>query len=166
MQPPAGHLLRAFAKYRSARLEFLQQIGRPNSNRDPLAEFSECLVAQLLGGRLAASRVQKDYDVIAPDGRRVEVKCLANPRGSWVNERDIEFRGETDAYAIVFFEELEPTHVLVIDRSRLAEICRRLGKRHEKQDTLLRMTRRNFQTILANAKEFEPLGVQLIPLLE
>lgn len=160
----AGELLTAFAEYRAARLKFLQRIGRPSSNREPLAEFSECLVAHLLDGTLADSRVQKDYDVIGPGGQRIQVKYLANPRGYWVNEHHIHFRGEMDAYAIVFFEELEPTHVIVFQRENLEKVCRQLGKRHPHQDSILQLTRRNFQTILANPEEFEQLGVKVIPL--
>lgn len=162
----ADELLKAFAAYRAARLKFLHQIGRPTSNRDPLAEFSECLVALLLGGTLAGSPVQKDYDVIGPDGQRIQVKYLANPRGYWVNEHHVQFHGEMDAYAIVLFEELEPTHVIVFQREGLEEVGRRLGKRHSNQSSSLRLTRRNVHTILENTSEFEQLRVKVITLRE
>ena len=80
-----SELLDAFRVYADARLKFLSQIGRGASCRDPLAEFSEVLVACLLNAKPADSRVQKGYDPIRPNGRRVQVKYLANPQHPWVN---------------------------------------------------------------------------------
>lgn len=71
------HLRGAFDAYARARQKLLETIGVSGSNRDPLAEFSERLVAALLGGELATNRVQRGWDVLA-DGRHVQVKYLAN----------------------------------------------------------------------------------------
>ena len=59
----------------------LDVLGIPTSNRDPLAEFSERLVAALLSGALAPNRVQAGYDVTLPVGGTVQVKYLADPEG-------------------------------------------------------------------------------------
>ncbi|MBO8158462.1 hypothetical protein [Thermosyntropha sp.] len=62
-----NEFLSVFLSYRTARLEFLNYIGCVESNRDPLAETSEHLVALLTGGELVKNRVQKGYDVVGSD---------------------------------------------------------------------------------------------------
>jgi hypothetical protein len=148
--------------YAEARRAFLGQIDHTVSNRDPLAEFSEVLVAQLLSGRLAASRVEKGYDLTDPEGRRVQVRYLANPAQEWINEHAVDTR-EVDRYALVVFEDLEPQHVLVFPRD-LTAICAALGKRHGSQDRLLQMTRRNYRQILEQQERFAALGVLVLNL--
>ena len=77
-----------YARYVEARNALLAELnlGR-NSNRDPLAEFAEWLVAALLEGTLAPSPVQAHWDVEAPGIGKVQVKYLANSGNeSWVNE--------------------------------------------------------------------------------
>lgn len=69
MPSQVSELLMMFGEYRSARARFLERIECPASNRDPFAEFSERLVAQLLNGTLRISRVQADYDVSIASGR-------------------------------------------------------------------------------------------------
>lgn len=143
-----AELLGALTAYRTGRRALLHALGCPASNRDPLAEFSEHLVAALLGGQLASSRVQKGFDLTTPDGARVQVRYLANPAGSWPNEHVIDFRGDCDRYALVTFEDLRPQAVLVFARETIEEVCRLLGKRHPDQDTCLQLTRRNFTRLL------------------
>lgn len=50
-----------YVEARNALLEELQLKGK--SNRDPLSEFSEWLVAVLVKGNSAENRVQKGWDV-------------------------------------------------------------------------------------------------------
>ena len=92
-------MLDALRTYRDARATFLRGLGCDTSNRDPFAEFSERLVAGLLDAELAASRVQKGYDVTTRDGDRVQVRYLANPGDRWVNEHLVDFRADCDRYA-------------------------------------------------------------------
>jgi hypothetical protein len=71
VERPRWHQLRAaFERYARGRAELLEAIGVSGSNRDPLAEFSERLVAALLEGDVATNRVQRGWDVMAA-GRRV-----------------------------------------------------------------------------------------------
>ena len=160
----APSCLAAFEAYRTARLRFLDGIGCGSSNRDPLAEFSEHLVAELLGGALAASRVQADYDVISRNEGRIQVKYLANRSGGWVNEHHVQFHGEMDSYAIVIFEDLAPTLVLVFSRRGLGDVCRLLRKRHPDQDSTLQLTRRNVVALADRAAEFAAYGVRVLRL--
>src|SRR4051812_43189234 len=88
-----SELLAALDEYRRGRQLLLNAMGCADSNRDPFAEFGERLVAALLDGELASSRVQKGWDLIAADGDRVQVRYLANPANMWVNEHLVEFRG-------------------------------------------------------------------------
>ena len=148
-----------FHAYRDARRQFLHAIGCDTSCRDPLSEFSERLVCQLLNGTLATSRVQKGYDLITQDGNRVQVKYLANPSGRWRNEHTIVFAPETDRYALVFFEDFEVEAVLIFPRERLSEACFALKKRHPDQENKLQFTQVNYRSIVNNVADFEKLGV-------
>ncbi len=153
--------LTAWQAYADKRLNFLNSLGRSRSCRDPLAEFSEHLVHRLLGGTMAASRVQKGYDLIRPDGRRVQVKYLANPGTRWVNEHLVRFVPETEDYALVFFEAMQLTVVVVFPRETIASVCAELGKRHPNQDHTLQLTRRNLLTILEDEGRFRRLEVEV-----
>jgi hypothetical protein len=57
----------------------------------PFAEFAERLAHAVLGGEMAASRVQKDWDFTTDAGERVQVRYLANPPDRWVNEHYVDF---------------------------------------------------------------------------
>ena len=99
----AVQLLGALAAYRPARQTFLVSLGLPASNRDPFAEFSEHFVHALMGGTLAASRVQAGHDLVLDDGTQVQFRYLANPAGTLVNEqfvrriRGVELCGKVHA---------------------------------------------------------------------
>ena len=149
------------ASYGVARRQFLAAIGMPASNRDPLGEFSERLVADLVGGRLADSHVQKGYDVVDSDGRKIQVRYLANPEGAWVNEHLVAFEDDLDFYALVIVEALEPTAVICFARDTLAQVCAQLGKRHPHQERTLRLTRVNAKAVLSDRAQFAPLGVRV-----
>lgn len=152
-------LVDAWDVYRAARQHLLDQLDRPGSNRDPLVEFSERLVATLVGGHLASSLVQKDYDVIGPRNERIQVKYLANRGNKWVNEHCIRFTGEMDSYVVVFFDDLHPTFAVSFPRNSMTSICQLLGKRHPNQELTLQLTQRNLKQILEHKAQFAGLGV-------
>lgn len=56
----------------------LAAISTDESNRDPLSEFPEQLVAALSEGLTATNQVQTAWDVTDGDGSLVQVKYLAN----------------------------------------------------------------------------------------
>lgn len=87
-RPKWEELREAFERYSRGRAELLEAIGVSVSNRDPLAEFSEMVIAALLDGEPAKNRVQRGWDVVAAR-RRVQVKYLANPADQWVNEHHL-----------------------------------------------------------------------------
>lgn len=157
-------ILEALRTYRDARATFLRALGCDTSNRDPFAEFSEHLVAALLDAELAASRVQKGYDVTTSSGDRVQVRYLANPADRWVNEHLIDFRADCDRYALVVFEAFDPKAVLVFDRRTIANVCAALGKRHPNQDVTLQLTRTNYRQLLDKRDDFAALGVVITDL--
>lgn len=104
-----NHGMNAFQQYRQARIDFLKMLlPEYQSNRDPLSEFSEWLVAKLVGGDLADSQVQKGWDVQTSDGHRIQVKYLANSQTKWVNEHEVRLTDDMTKYAIVIFEALQP----------------------------------------------------------
>ncbi len=132
-----------------------------------MAEFSERHVARLLDGTLATNRVQPGYDLTAPTGERVQVKYLPNPAAGWINEHHVRFgHPDCDSYALVFLEDLLPIAVIVFPRSKIAEVCSALGKRHSFRHVSLQLTRRNFLQILDEERRFEHLGVQVFRLVE
>lgn len=159
----AQALLRAHEDYRLARRRYLELLGCAGSNRDPLAELSERLVAAILDGTPADSRVQKGFDVVDAQGARVQVKYVANPRGLWVNGHVVDFRGDIDRYAVVLVEDLAPTLVLIFTRATIGRVCRLLQKRHPDQDSTLQLTRANVDLLRDNAHIVAQLGVQIIP---
>lgn len=162
-RPPADRqmLLEAVQAYRQARTLFLQALGVPISNRDPLAEFAEGFVHALVGGTLAQSRVQKGYDLIDPGGKRVQVRYVANPPGEWINGHTVAFDPDVDAYALMLIEGLEPRAVLWFERNTLRDVCAALGKRHPDQDRLLQLTPSNVKGLITDRATFRPLGVRV-----
>ena len=152
-----------FRAYSEARRQFLRTLGCNESCRDPLSEFAERLVCQQLGGTLANSRVQKGYDLTTTDGRRVQVKYLANPTGGWRNEHPVIFSDDMDDYAVVFFEGLDVRAILIFQRETLGEVCATLKKRHPNQERVLLLTQANFITLVSRSEEFERFGVRSLP---
>ncbi|KUO16416.1 hypothetical protein AQJ91_36055 [Streptomyces dysideae] len=146
--------------YRLARQTLLGTLGLGQSNRDPLAEFAEHLVAALSGGQLAESRVQANYDLRSVDGEYVQVKYLANPLSDWPNEHTVRTIPGVDWYALVVYEAFAVTGVLAFPPD-LTEICATLGKRHPAQSTSLQFTRRNWWTIRDNADAYRQLGMRI-----
>lgn len=163
-----GELMKAWNRYRSARLDLLSHLHRPESRRDPSGEWSEMLVKQLLNGRFplkpdgqSVNPVQRSYDIILEDGTHIQVKSLSNPDGKWVNEHEIKFTGQVDTYAIVFFKNLRPEVIIVFPKHQLKYICERLGKKHGEQDIQLKLTQRDFELILAERDDFVGLGLRI-----
>lgn len=162
-----ANLVEALAEYRLARRKLIEAIGcRTESMRDPLAEFSEALVSALTGDTVATNPVQKGWDLMSTEGITTQVRYVANPMGKWVNGHVIDFRSmDCDKYALVMFEDLVPTDVLVFDRTGLGAVCSRLGKRHPNQDLTLQITPTNVAQIREEREAFEsePYRVQLFP---
>ncbi|GAA2786797.1 hypothetical protein GCM10010521_75580 [Streptomyces rameus] len=153
-------LLSALDSYRLARQTLLGTLGLGQSNRDPLAEFAEHLVAALWQGRLAESRVQANYDLISADGEYVQVKYLANPLSNWPNEHTVRSIPGVGWYALVVYEAFTVTGVLAFPPD-LTEICSALGKRHPGQATSLQLTCRNWWAIRDNADAYRQLGMRI-----
>jgi hypothetical protein len=160
-----GALLEALAKYRAARTDFLDALGCRGSNRDPFAEFGECLALVAIGGSMATSRTQKGWDFTDPAGQRVQVRYLANPQGPWVNEHLVDFRsGGCDRYALLVVEAFEPKALLVFDGDHMASVGAALGKRHGDQERTLQLTQVNYKALMAAPGAFAELGVQVLNL--
>jgi len=163
--PDLGLLLEALGTYRAARQEFLTALGCEGSNRDPFAEFGEHVALAVVGGEMAVSRVQKGWDFLDTDGRRVQVRYLANPAGAWVNEHLVDFRGNgCDRYALVFFEALDVLGLIVFDREHIADVGAALNKRHPGQDVTLQLTAANYRAIAADPERFAALGAHFTDL--
>jgi hypothetical protein len=148
-----------FRAYSKARREFLEAIGCPGSCRDPLGEFAERLVRDQLKGVLAPSRTQQAHDVIAPDGRRVQVKCLSNPLDGWRNDHVVEAGDSRDDYAVVAFNGLTLRAIVVFRLADLPKVYLELGKRHGKKDTTLHLGTGAPAKIISDPARFEPFGV-------
>ena len=153
-------LLEALSLYRAARHALLTKVGVPLSNRDPLAEFAEVLVATLVGGTLATSRVQAGWDLETPDGTRYQVKYLANAIDSGVNEHCIRSRPGVDWYALVMIEDFTVAGVVAFPPD-LTNVGAALGKKHPRQDVELQFTRVNWLAIRNHPEQFRELGVQI-----
>ena len=154
-------LLAMLQDYANARTKFLAQIGRPSSCRDPLAEFSEVLVARLLDARCAERRDQKGFDLVRRNNRRVQVKYLSNPDWNWRNEHSIDFTDGCDDYALVVVVGFRVEVVLIFPRESIGQVYTALGKRHQGQGSKLLFTRRNCEVILEQPSTFQELGVEV-----
>lgn len=150
-----------FKNYIVARKQLLKAIGCTNSNRDPLSELSEHIAKRLLGGELAASRVQKDFDLIRKNGKKVQVKYLANSLSKWINEHKIEFKKGMDEYALIIFENLYPKTLICFKKEFLSEVCKKLRKSHSNQSTTLQFTQKNYNIILSDKGTFESVGMEV-----
>jgi hypothetical protein len=157
----AAELMASLDVYRPARQAFLATLGLPASNRDPFAEFSEQLVAALTGGTLAASRVQAGHDLVLVDGMKVQVRYLANPAGTWINEHCVHRIPGVDWYTLVLLEAFTVVGVLAFPTDGLAAICQALGKRHPRQEETLQFTRRNWWMIRDDPNRFRVLGMHV-----
>jgi hypothetical protein len=154
-------LCAAFQEYAKARSKLLSFLPRVDSCRDPLAEFSEMLVAKLLYAARAASPVQKGYDLVRTNNRTVQVKYLTNPEGTWRNFHTIRFNGGRDEYALVFFIGLSLRAVVVFTRESIEQACKLLRKRHPNQMTELQISQRDFGQFLSRHTEFEAIGMSV-----
>lgn len=157
-------LIDNFKKYRKVRKALLKTLGCVDSNRDPLAEFSEKLAAHLLNASRAKSRVQKGFDLIGPNGEKIEVKYLTNPSGRWINWHVVNFNELRDKYALVYFEDLFPKAMFVFRKQGLKNLCKALGKRHANTESTLQFTKTNYDDIISNPEKFKKLGVNLFRL--
>lgn len=154
-------LMASFQDYAQVRKHFLSRINLSTSCRDPLAEFSEMFSAVLLEAKIADSRVQKEYDLIRPNGRFVQVKYLCNSSQKWVNEHTIYFNEHVDDYALVIFENLDLRSILIFPRESVSQAARLLQKRHAHQDKSIQFTQRNYKTILVKQDDFSELGIEI-----
>ncbi len=165
MSADVGALLDALSVYRAARIDLLDSLGCAGSNRDPFAEFAERIALAAISGTMAASRTQKGWDFTDPDGRRVQVRYLANPAGPWVNEHLVDFRGDQcDRYALLVIEAFEPKTLVVFDALHMAAVGSVLAKRHGDQQHTLQLTQRNYKELLTERARFANLGVVVVDL--
>ena len=99
------------------------------------ADFAEYLVAAVLDGRLPNSKSHPGYDVIAAD-KKVQVKsvtkALDNPNGYILTKDDRKDGKETTHYAFVFFNELIPDAVFLVEEA----FVRNFGKTQIKRPDL------------------------------
>ena|SRR5215216_3366846 len=72
-----GELIAVFGDVMAA----LRERGVVRSDNNPIADIAERLVADYYGGKLAAPN-EKSYDVVARDGRKLQVKALRLTRPS------------------------------------------------------------------------------------
>jgi hypothetical protein len=157
-------LLVALAEYRTARRRFLEVLGCAPSNRDPLAEFAERLVHAVLGGELAANRVQKAYDLVTAAGETVQVRYLANPAERWVNGHVVDFRSGVDLYALLVVEDLDAEALVVFTRSGVPDLCTAFAKRHAHAGTTFQFLEANFRAIAAAPARYQALGLTFVDL--
>lgn len=163
--PDVVALLEALGSYRAARIELLEALGCAGSNRDPFAEFAERIALAAIGGEMATSRTQKGWDFTDPQGRRVQVRYLANPAGPWVNEHLVDFRGgHCDRYALLVVDAFEPKALVVFDGEQLGGVGAALAKRHGDQEHTLQLTQRNYKALLSDPERFAVHGVQVLDL--
>jgi len=156
--------LAAWTEYRQARYHLLDHLTTVQSNRDPMSEFAEILVRDLVSGRLAPSRTEKGWDVETPEGEKIQVRYLANRSGNWVNWHWVVTSELWSWYALVVFVDLEPVAVHMFPSTDLSSICANLKKRHANQERQLSYTYGNFIAINREPARFTALGMRVFDL--
>jgi hypothetical protein len=135
------------------------------SNRDPLSELTETIVAQLLDGVPAKSRVNKGWDLQRTDGRTVEVKYVANGSNLWINGHDIRFPAGRDEHALVVIVDLVPQVLLVFDQASATQCYEGLNKNHDRHDDhRLLITPTMLKKIWTKELDLSTFSVEVIPL--
>ena len=135
------------------------------SNRDPLSELTETVVARLLDGVPAKSRVNKGWDLQRSDGSTVEVKYVANGSNSWINGHDIRFPAGRDEHALVVIVDLVPQVLLVFDQASATRCYEGLNKRHERHDDhRLLITPTMLKKIWKKELDLSTFSIEVIPL--
>ncbi len=152
-------------RYVDARQSLLRAVGATNSNRDPLSELAETVVAQLLDGVPAKNRVNKGWDLKRSDERTVEVKYVANGSGSWINGHDIRFPAGRDEHALVLIVDLVPQVLLVFDQASATRCYEGLKKYHDRHDDQrLLITPEMLKKIWKKDLDLSTFSVEVIPL--
>ncbi|MRR38812.1 hypothetical protein EG829_30015 [bacterium] len=159
-----GDHLAAWHRYQVERLRLLGHLDIAKSNREPMAEFAEVLVRDLLDGSFPPTRTQKGWDVRTPGGERVQVRYLANRTGNWCNWHWVASSDQWDWYALVLFVDLQPVAVHVFPSGDLSAICGALKKKHGNRDRLLSYTYGNFMAIQNDPDTFTALGMRVFDL--
>jgi hypothetical protein len=99
------------------------------------------------------------------EGRRVQVRYLANPLGPWVNGHLVDFRGNgCDLCVLVIFEGLDVKSLVVFNHAHMAEVGSALSKRHPDQENTLQLGQANYRAIVSAPERFAQLGVQVFGL--
>lgn len=112
----------------------LQEAGVVRSLKAAEADFSEWLIARLLGGVLPSSKSHPSCDVIVP-GKRVQVKSVCksadNPNGYIVSNRDRANDAISGAshFVFVFFNDLAPECAYMLPENIVRQWERRQIKR-------------------------------------
>ena len=149
------------AGYCEARRELLKAVGVSDSCRDPLAEFAEWIVARWTNGRLADSRVERGYDVISSDGRKLQIKCLSNPAHVARNGIVVRIPPEADDFVVVWYKDLTLQAIVLMPRKSFADVYTRLGKRHSEPGERLDLYEADIDRMLKSHTEFTSLGVRI-----
>ena len=104
--------------------------------------------------------MQAGWDVRTPEGA-VQVRTLSNTGAdTWVNEHPIHTVDGVDRYALVVFEDLTVSAVLVFPAD-LTMVGTHLGKRHGDQETTLQLTRRDFSRLITDRAAAQAAGVRV-----
>ncbi len=160
--PDLSRIQTVYQKYVDARNALLNELNlKRRSNRDPLSEFSEWLVKELVEGTLAENPVQKAWDIQTLNGDTYQVKYLANSADKWVNVHPILVNEMMNYYTLVIFESLLPQAVIIFPVQNLALIGKELRKKHLNLDISLQFTQSNYNQIISNPALFKNLGVRL-----
>jgi hypothetical protein len=157
-------LINLFLKYRNERKNILKTIEREKSNRDPLCEFAEKIASVILDARRAENPVQKGFDMIDNQGKKIDVKFLSNPKDSWVNWHVIYASDLRDQEALVYYEDLEPKFMFVFELERIGKLTKALGKRHKDLDTSLQFTKTDYIKLTSDPKKYKEYGVKVFDL--
>ncbi|GER86516.1 hypothetical protein KDW_06780 [Dictyobacter vulcani] len=172
--PDIDILMRACSEYLPQRLTFLRTLKCSQSKCDPLAKFSERLVAKLCDGDIVDKEDNADYDVIVNDKNeniKIQVKYIYNDGNTHSIRTKTEKDKERnwDRYAVVFFDSKNmdapfiPKAVVVLPKNGLAAIyntfTHKRGSRKLHPALGFDLTSDRFKQFLIRKEEFKNLDL-------
>lgn len=88
-------------------VEELLRRGCVRTKNPPVGDYAEYLTAKAVGGKLASSSA-KSFDVVAPDGKRLQVKSrvVVNPNAASERQIGVLRSWDFDLLVVLLFEEL------------------------------------------------------------
>ena len=161
-KPATVNQLKAwYREYLDATDRLLRNLNSYGSQKDPIPEIAEQIIAAAKQGTLADSPVQPDWDVRLPDGKTIQVRSLRNTSlDRWTNEHTMVDTGGFDYYALVVFINRKPKYYLWVPMVHFAELKKLWNARGKIEDEV-GVTSLRMRQVMKDDGKFNSIGVYI-----